>query len=65
MNEEGSHASFATLETRPVSAGKVGVNGATNKPGERFSLLQSSNYFERSSLPKKKKKKKQTSSSLV
>lgn len=25
MNEEGSHASFATLETRLVSAGKIGV----------------------------------------
>lgn len=44
MNEEGSHASFATLETRLVSAGKVGVKV----------LLQSGHNLDNSSSYKKK-----------
>ena len=50
MNEEGSHASFATLETRLVSAGKVGVKV----------LLQSGHNLDDSSSYRKK-----TSSSPV
>ena len=44
MIEEGSHESFATLETSLVSAGNL----------QSFSLLQSSKCFEKSSLPRKK-----------
>lgn len=51
MNEEGSDVSFATLETRLVSAGKVGVNGTTNKRGKFFA--KSSKYFEKPSLGEK------------
>ena len=49
MNGLGSHASSAILETRLVSAGKVGVNGAANL--ESFATKWQ--LFLKTPLPKK------------